>query len=43
MAKGVFEISPNHLTYDIIQDILKNDKKLKLSDISVKLIQKSKK
>ncbi|RIJ45849.1 histidine ammonia-lyase [Maribellus luteus] len=43
MAKRVFEISPNHLTYDIIQDILENDTKLELSDISVELIQKSKK
>jgi len=43
MAKRVFEISPNHLTYNTIEDILNNDIKLVLSDISVELIQKSKK
>ncbi|MCK3683325.1 histidine ammonia-lyase [Maribellus sp. YY47] len=43
MTKRVFEISPNKLNYEIIQDILENDVKLKLSDISVELIQKSKK
>ncbi len=43
MAKRIFEISPNHLTFDIIQDILENNIKLELSDISVQLIHKSKK
>jgi len=43
MAKRIFEISPNNLTFTIIQDILENDVKLELSDISVELIQKSKK
>lgn len=43
MAKRIFEITPNSLTYSIIQDILENDVKLELSDISIELIQKSKK
>lgn len=43
MAKRVFEITPNNLTYSIIEDILENDVKLVLSDISIELIQKSKK
>ncbi|WP_167618372.1 histidine ammonia-lyase [Maribellus sediminis] len=43
MAKRIFEITPNNLTYSIIQDILENDVKLVLSDISIELIQKSKK
>ena len=43
MAKRIFEITPNNLTYSIIEDILENDIKLVLSDISIELIQKSKK
>jgi len=43
MAKRYYEISPNNLTYNIIEDILENDIKLVLSDISIELIQKSKK
>ncbi|WP_346864200.1 histidine ammonia-lyase [uncultured Draconibacterium sp.] len=43
MAKRVFELSPNHLTFEIIQDILENNIKLELSEISVQLIHKSKK
>uniref|UniRef100_UPI003217726B histidine ammonia-lyase n=1 Tax=uncultured Draconibacterium sp. TaxID=1573823 RepID=UPI003217726B len=43
MANRIFEITPNHLTFDIIQNILENNIKLKLSDISVQLIHKSKK
>ena len=43
MAKRTFEITPNNLTYNIIEDILENDIKLVLSDISIELIQKSKK
>jgi histidine ammonia-lyase len=43
MAKRIFEITPNKLTYSNIQDILENDVKLELSDISIELIQKSKK
>ncbi len=43
MAKRVFEISPNHLTFNTIEEILNNEFKLILSDISVELIQKSKK
>ncbi|WP_340113835.1 histidine ammonia-lyase [Maribellus mangrovi] len=43
MAKRIFEITPNNLTYPIIQDLLENDVKLVLSDISVELIQRSKK
>ena len=42
MAKRIFEITPNHLTFEIIQDILENDVKLQLSEISVQLIHKSK-
>ncbi len=43
MADRIFEITPNHLTFNIIQDILENNVKLSLSDISVQLIRKSKK
>lgn len=43
MAKRIFEISPNPLTFEIIQDILENDLKLQLSEISIQLIYKSKK
>ncbi|MFV0589998.1 MAG: histidine ammonia-lyase [Draconibacterium sp.] len=43
MAKRIFEITPNNLSYSNIQDILENDVKLELSDISKELIQKSKK
>jgi histidine ammonia-lyase len=42
MAKRIFEISPKKLTFKIIQDILENDVTLQLSEISVQLIQKSK-
>lgn len=37
-----FEITPSELSYNEVQDILENDVKLKLSDASVGLIQKSK-
>lgn len=43
MTRRIFEISPNNLTYDNIRDILENDLELVLSDISIELIQKSKK
>ncbi len=43
MTRQIFEISPNNLTYENIRDILNNDLKLVLSDISIELIQKSKK
>ncbi len=42
MKTRIFEITPNNLTFEIIQDILENDIKLKLSDESKQLIQKSK-
>lgn len=42
MAKRTFKISPNQLTYEIIQDILENNTKLELSGISIQLIHKSK-
>ena len=43
MANRIFEITPKNLTYEIIQDILDNNVKLRLSDISIELINKSKK
>lgn len=43
MTRRVFEISPNNLSYENITDILENNLKLVLSDISIVLIQKSKK
>lgn len=43
MKNKTFEITPNHLTFEIIKDILDNDIKLKLSEISIQLIHKSKK
>jgi len=42
MANQIFEISPKNLSYEIISDILENDLELKLSEISVQLIHKSK-
>jgi len=42
MSNRVYEISPNNLTFEIIQDILENNVKLKLSEISIQLILKSK-
>jgi len=42
MTRRIFEISPNNLNYENIRDILENDLKLELSDISIELIQKSK-
>ncbi len=43
MKNKIFEITPNHLTFKVIQDILDNNIKLKLSEISIQLIHKSKK
>lgn len=43
MAPSVFEISPQNLSFELISDILENDVKLKLSETSVQLINKSKK
>lgn len=42
MTKQIHKISPENLTYDIIQNILENDIKLELSDESIHLILKSK-
>jgi len=42
MKTRIFEITPDDLTFEIIQDILENDVKLQLSEESKKLIQKSK-
>jgi len=42
MAKRIFEITPNRLSFEIIQDILENNIKLQLSEISTQLILKSK-
>jgi len=42
MTRRIFEISPNNLTYENIRDILENNLELVLSDISIELIQKSK-
>lgn len=42
MKNRIYEISPNNITFEIIQDILENDVKLKLSAISIQLIIKSK-
>ena len=42
MKNRIYEISPNNITFEIIQDILENDVKLQLSAISTQLILKSK-
>jgi histidine ammonia-lyase len=42
MKNRIYEISPNNLSFEIIQDILENDVKLQLSEISIQLIIKSK-
>lgn len=42
MATRIFQITPENLTFSIIQDILENDVKLVLSEKSVRLIKKSK-
>ena len=42
MTKQIHKITPENLTYNIIQDILENDIKLELSDESKQLILKSK-
>ena len=42
MANHKFEITPDNLTFENIQDILENDIKLQLSEKSKQLIQKSK-
>ncbi|MGD9929467.1 MAG: histidine ammonia-lyase [Mangrovibacterium sp.] len=42
MKRKIHEISPAPLTYDVIEEILEQRKKLVLSDESVQLIQKSK-
>jgi histidine ammonia-lyase len=42
MKSQIFEITPDNLTFEIIQDILENDVKLQLSEKSKQLIQKSK-
>ena len=42
MAKQVYEISPHNLSFEIIRDILENNISIKLSEISVQLIHKSK-
>lgn len=42
MTKQIHKITPENLTYDIIQNILENDIKLELSDESIQLILKSK-
>ncbi len=42
MENRIFQITPQNLTFDIIQDILENDIKLELSEESKKLIIKSK-
>ncbi|MEN8118166.1 MAG: histidine ammonia-lyase [Bacteroidota bacterium] len=43
MSNRTFEITPNNLTFGVIQDILENNINLKLSEISIQLIHKSKK
>jgi len=42
MQSRIFEITPDDLTFEIIRDILENDVKLRLSEKSKQLIQKSK-
>ena len=42
MTKQIHKITPENLTYTIIQNILENDIKLELSDESKQLILKSK-
>ncbi|MBT6765465.1 MAG: aromatic amino acid lyase, partial [Prolixibacteraceae bacterium] len=42
MKSQIFEISPDNLTFEIIQDILENEVKLRLSEKSERLILKSK-
>ncbi|HSM47315.1 MAG TPA: aromatic amino acid lyase, partial [Draconibacterium sp.] len=42
MAKRIHQITPENLTFDIIQDILEKDIKLELSEESKQLILKSK-
>ncbi len=42
MAKRIHQITPENLTFEIIQDILENDIKLELSVVSTQLILKSK-
>ncbi|NQU54979.1 MAG: histidine ammonia-lyase [Bacteroidetes bacterium] len=42
MKSRIFEITPDDLTFEIIQDILENEVKLQLSEKSKQLIQKSK-
>lgn len=42
MKTRIFEITPDNLTFEIIQDILENNVKLQLSEKSKQLIQKSK-
>ncbi|MBN2774346.1 MAG: histidine ammonia-lyase [Prolixibacteraceae bacterium] len=42
MEKRIFYISPENLTFEVIENILENDIKLELSDKSIELIQKSK-
>lgn len=42
MATRIFQITPENLTFEIVQDILENDIKLEISEQSKKLIQKSK-
>ncbi len=42
MASRIFKISPENLTFEIINDILENNVKLELSEISIQLILKSK-
>lgn len=42
MNSRIYEISPNNITFEIIQNILENNVKLRLSEISVQLILKSK-
>ena len=42
MSVKSFEISPKNLSFEIIQNILDNNIKLKLSEISIQLIHKSK-
>jgi histidine ammonia-lyase len=42
MTNRIHQITPENLTYEIIQDILENDVKLQLSEESTQLIGKSK-
>lgn len=42
MTNRIIEITPENLTFEIIQDILENDEKLQLSEESKQLILKSK-